>query len=94
MPDTLRMFVPAAIRGVMERLAPRVEAATIARLIQEIELNPLIAGRIKAGETYDIGLANPSYVRILIFGGFVDGGSHRAFGRVPLAVARKDGAHG
>ncbi len=93
MPDTLRMFVPAAIRCVMERHAPRVEAATIARLIQEVELNPLIAERIKAGETYDIGLTNPSYVKVLIFGGFVDGGSHRAFGRVPLAVARKDGAH-
>jgi molybdate transport system substrate-binding protein len=94
MPNTLRVFVPAAIRAVVERLAPRVEAATVVRLIQDVELNPLIPERIRAGEPYDIGLTNPPYVKALIFGGFADGGSHRAFGRVPLAVARKGGANG
>lgn len=93
MPDTLRMFVPAAIRAIMEGLAPRVEAAIAARLIQEVDLNPLIPDRIRAGEPYDIGLTNPPYVKTLIAGGFADGGSHRAFGRVPLAVARKGEAH-
>jgi hypothetical protein len=88
------MFVPAAIRAVMDRLRPRVEAVTGVRLIQEVELNPLIPKRIRAGESYDIGLTNPSYVKALIVDGFADGGSHRAFGRVSLAVARKGGAHG
>jgi hypothetical protein len=88
------MFVPAAIRAIMDRLRPRVEAVTGVRLIQEVELNPLIPKRIRAGESYDIGLTNPSYVKALIVDGFADGGSHRAFGRVSLAVARKGGAHG
>lgn len=93
MPTALRMFVPAAIRSVMDRLTPRVEAETGVHLIQEIELNPLIAERIRAGEPYDIGLTNPSYAKALIDDGFADRDSHRAFGRVSLAVARKGGAH-
>ncbi len=94
MPNTLRLFVPAAIRAVMDRLAPRIEAATEVRLIQEVELNPLIPERIRAGEPYDIGLTNPPYARTLIKDGFADAGSHRAFGRVPLAVARRGEAKG
>ena len=94
MPTTLRMFVPAAIRAVMDRLTLRVEAKTGVRLIQEVELNPLIPDRIRAGEPYEIGLTNPSYAKALIDDGFADGGSHRAFGRVSLAVARKGGAPG
>ena len=94
MPNKLRLFVPAAIRDVMNRLAPRLEAATQVRLIQEVELNPLIPGRIRAGEPYDVGLTNPPYAKTLIHDGFADAGSHRAFGRVPLAVARRGGAHG
>jgi hypothetical protein len=73
----------------MERLAPRLEAATGVRLQQVVELNPRIPERIRAGEPYDIGLTNPPYAKALIDAGFADGGSHRAFGRVPLAVARK-----
>ena len=88
------MFVPAAIRAVMGRLTSRVEAEAGVRLIQEVELNPLIAERIRAGEPYDIGLTNPSYAKTLIEDGFADGGSYRAFGRVSLAVARKGEMHG
>lgn len=94
MPTTLRMFVPEAIRAVMKRLKPRFEAETDVLLIQEFELNPLIPERIRAGEPYDIGLTNPPYATALIDDGFADGGSHRAFGRVSLAVARKGGANG
>ncbi len=94
MPTTLRMFIPTAIRAVMEHLTPRVEAATGVRLIQEVELNPLIPERLRAGERYDIGLTNPPYAKALIDDGFADGGSHRAFGRVSLAVARKGRTHG
>ncbi|MBW6496493.1 MAG: substrate-binding domain-containing protein [Burkholderiaceae bacterium] len=94
MPNTLRLFVPAAIRAVMVRLAPRIEAATEVRLIQEVELNPLIPARIRAGEPYDIGLTNPPYAKTLIEDGFADSGSNRAFGRVPLAVARRGEAQG
>ena len=58
------------------------------------ELNPLIPERIRSGEPYDIGLTNPPYAKTLINNGFADGGSHRAFGRVSLAIARRGEAHG
>lgn len=93
-PNTLRLFVPAAIRAVMDRLAPHIETATEARLIRKVELNPLIPERIRAGEPYDIGLTNPPYAKALVEDGFADAGSHRAFGRVPLAVARSGGSQG
>lgn len=92
MPTTLRMFVPAAIRAVMDRIMPRVEAETGLRIMQEVDLNPLIPKRIRAGEPYDIGLTNPSYAWPLIDDGFADRASHRPFGRVSLAVAGKGGA--
>jgi hypothetical protein len=88
------MFVPAAIRAVMDRLASRVEAQLGVRLMQEVDLNPLIPERISAGELYDIGLTNPPYAKTLIGNGFADGDSHRAFGRVSLAIARKGEVHG
>ncbi len=94
MSTTLRMFVPAAIRAIVGRLTPRLEAETGVVLIQEVELNPLIPKRIRAGELYDIGLTNPPYAKALINDGFADSGSHRAFGRVSLAVARKGVAQG
>jgi hypothetical protein len=94
MQTTLRMFVPAAIRAVMDRLAPRVEAEAGVRLVQEVELNPVIPERIRAGEPYDIALTNPHYATALVEEGLANGGSHRAFGRVSLAVALKGGAQG
>ena len=78
----------------MESLTPRMEAETGVRLIQEIEPNPLIPERIRAGEPYDIGLTNPHYAKALIDDGLADGESHRAFGRVSLSVARKGEVHG
>ena len=67
----------------------RQRLQTGVRLVQEVELNPRIPERIRAGEPYDIGLTNPSYATALIDDGLADGGSHRAFGRVSLAVAHK-----
>lgn len=94
MPTSLRLFVPAAIRAVMSRLGPRIEAMADVRLVQDVDLNPKIPERIRAGEPFDIGLTNPPYAETLIACGYADGGSHRAFGRVPLAVARSDRATG
>lgn len=62
--------------------------------LQDVELNPLIAERIRAGEPCDIALTNPSYATALMHDGFADRGSYRAFGRVSLAVARKGLANG
>lgn len=78
MPTTLRIFVPAAILAIMDRLKQRLEVETGLRLIQAVELNPLILERIRAGEPYDIGLTNPSYANALIHEGLADGGSRTA----------------
>lgn len=87
----MRIFVPVAIQRVLSSLAPRLEAAAGVSITQENDLNPKIPERIMAGETDDIGLTNPPYARALIEGGHANAGSHRAFGRVPLAVAARDG---
>ncbi|OWU84772.1 hypothetical protein ATO6_10635 [Oceanicola sp. 22II-s10i] len=94
MPTTLRIFVPTAIRAFMDRIAPRLEAETGVRLVQLVDLNPVIPERIRAGEPYDIGLTNPDYAQALIDDGFAVRDSHRAFGRVSLAIARKGGSDG
>jgi molybdate transport system substrate-binding protein len=78
----------------MKRLTPRMEAETGLRFMQEIELNPLIPKRIRDGEPYDVGLTNPHYAKALIKDGLAEGDSHRAFGRVSLAVARKGETEG
>lgn len=92
MSTELRLFVPVAVRAIMSSLVPRLEAAAGAPITQLIDLNPAILERILAGEAYDIGLTNPRYARALIAAGGADGASHRAFGRVPLAVGRKEGS--
>jgi len=92
MPSELRMFIPVAIRALMERLLPRMEAAAGTSLAQITDLNPAIPERISAGEAFDIGLTNPPYVKMLVAAGYADGASHHAFGRVPLAVGRKAGS--
>lgn len=92
MSTELRLFVPVAVQGIMSNLMPRLEAAARAPITQMIDLNPAIPERISAGEAYDIGLTNPRYARELIAAGRADGASHRAFGRVPLAVGREEGS--
>lgn len=82
----LHIFVPTAIRGIMARLGPRLDAAAGRPVTQIVDLNPRIPQRIAAGEAFDIGLTNPEYVPALIASRHVDRTSHRPFGRVPLAV--------
>jgi hypothetical protein len=94
MSGELQMLVPVAIRAIMNNLAPRIEAAARVSVAQAIDLNPAIPGRIMAGEAYDIGLTNPHYAMALIAAGRADGASHRAFGRVPLAIGRRAGPAG
>jgi molybdate transport system substrate-binding protein len=91
MSSELRIFVPVAIRAIMNSLIPRMELAARVSVTQLIDLNPAIPERISVGEAYDIGLTNPQYAKALIAAGHADGASHRAFGRVPLAVGRKVG---
>lgn len=89
MPIEVSVFVPAAIRAVLSSLEARMEAAAGVTIVQTVDLNPAIPKRIAAGEAFDVGLTNPSYVKALIESGHADGTSHRAFGRVLLAIGRK-----
>jgi hypothetical protein len=91
MPSDLRVFVPLAIRVTIDGLVPRMEAVAGAALTCSFDLNPAIPDRISAGEGYDVGLTNPRYARALISDGLAAAASHRAFGRVPLAVGRAAG---
>ena len=94
MSSELRIFVPVAIRALMDRLAPRIEAAAGVPLTQFIDLNPEIHQRIAGAEAFDVGLTNPHYAKALVASGHADGASHRPFGRVPLAIGRMAGAEG
>lgn len=94
MSSDLRMFVPVAIRAFIGDLVPRIEVAAGVSVEEVIDLNPVIPKRIAAGEAYDIGMTNPHYAKVLIASGHADGASHRALGRVPLAVGRQVGAEG
>lgn len=89
MSNDLQMFVPAAIKVLMMRMAPRIRTVAGLPVEQIVDLNPAISERIASGETFDIALTNPLYVRALIEKGFADAATHRPFGRVPLAVARR-----
>ncbi len=91
MVDEIRIFVPVAIKSLIDTLAPRLERLGAVKLIREFDLNPTIPKRISAGEAYDIGLTNPHYVVPLIAEGRVLSESHQAFGRVPLAVGSSAG---
>jgi len=53
-----------------------------------IDLDPLIPDRIAAAEGYGIALTNPPHAQPLR-GRHADEASHRAFGRLPLAIGRK-----
>jgi hypothetical protein len=94
MASGLRIFVPEAVRALVDGLQPRLEAAAGRPLTRLVDLNPAVAKRIAAGEAFDIGLTNPHYVRELIAAGRVDGASHRPLGRVSLAIGRRAGADG
>ncbi|WP_170678373.1 substrate-binding domain-containing protein [Ruegeria sp. HKCCC2117] len=91
MSNEIRFFVPTAIRAFVNGVVQRIEVAAGVSIKQMIDLNPTISERVSAGEEYDLGMTNPGYAKALIAAGYAEVGSHRAFGRVPLAVAQRPG---
>ena len=91
MDEALKILSPVAVRALMNRLAPRLDEVAGRPTEPVIDLNPAIADRIRAGERFDLGLTNPHFVPALIELGRIDGASHQPFGRVPLAIGRKEG---
>lgn len=57
----------------------------------DFDLDGRISDSILAGEQFDVVVIDSSYARGLIDRGVVDAASHALFGRIPLAVARRDG---
>lgn len=89
MTDEIQMFVPVAIRAIIDVLASRMNSVSAAPVRQIIDLNPMIYSRISCGETFDIGITNPTFVASLAERGFIDRASQRPFGSVALALARR-----
>jgi len=88
--EAATIMYPVAVRALMTALSARLKAASGVPLDLVIDLNPAIAQRIAAGEHFDVGLTNPHFVPDLIAGGFIREGSDRPFGRIPLAIARRE----
>ncbi len=87
--DEIRLFGPVAIRPLLERLAAGFTAETGWPVASRFELNPKIAELILEGAPFDLALSNPAHIEAVIGAGRAAASTHRAFGRVPLALARR-----
>lgn len=82
----LRLLGPVALRSQLSVLARQFSATTDIPVDMQWALNPEIPDLIRSGTGFDVGVTNPWYVKGLIDEGFVEDGSHAAFGRVMLAI--------
>ena len=83
--DRIEFVVPVALKEVMERLVPDFERATGHRFETAVMLNPEVPGYVAAGAEWDVAITNPRHVDEILEAGFGARGSHRPFGRSPLA---------
>src|SRR4051812_41612745 len=88
--DSIRLFAAVAARNGLRELITRFEQTSGFKVDITFDLNPAVAKRIKAGESFDVGLTNPWFVDALIQSGKVIAGSHRAFGRAPLTIGARE----
>ena len=84
---TVLMLAPVALHAVVTALVADFSDASGVSVETEVGLNPEIPRRIAEGAAFDVAITNPGYVVDLVDAGLADGPSHRAFGRVPLALA-------
>jgi len=87
-PAPIGFIVPIALAQVMERLAPEFTRETGHRFAIVHRLNPEVPDHIASGAVWDIALTNPWHVEEIIAARQAGTGSHRPFGRSPLALAR------
>ena len=83
--DRIEFVVPVALKEAMERLVPAFERATGHRFGIATMLNPEVPGHVAAGAAWDVAITNPRHVAEILEAGFGAPGSHRPFGRSPLA---------
>lgn len=93
-PTPVRLLGALAIKSQLYALIERFEASRGARVASTFDLNPRVAQRILQGEAFDVGMTNPVYVGQLVHLGKVAGDTHVPFGRIPLAIAIRDGYAG
>ena len=82
--------MPVALKEVMEALLPDFERRTGREVSVVVMLNPDVPTYIDAGATWDVALTNPWHVEQIIAAGHGAPGSHRPFGRSPLAFGTRD----
>ena len=83
--DRIDFIVPVALKEAMERLVPEFERGTGHRFGIAVMLNPEVPGHVAAGAEWDVAITNPRHVDEILEAGLGAPGSHRPFGRSPLA---------
>ena len=83
-------IVPVALKEVMETLLPDFERRTGHAVSVVVMLNPDVPAYIGAGAAWDVALTNPWHVEEIVAAGHGAPGSHRPFGRSPLAFGTRD----
>ena len=82
--------MPVALKEAMETLLPDFERETAERVDVVVMLNPEVPGYVVGGATWDLAMTNPCYVEEILAAGHGAPGSHRPFGRSPLAFGTRD----
>lgn len=92
--ESVKLFCALAVKPQILPLIQQFEREQNVDVELLFDVNPNVAKRILLGETFDVGITNPWYVDELIAAGKVAAPSHRAFGRVPLALGKRAGRPG
>jgi molybdate transport system substrate-binding protein len=79
-------------RAAVRELCAQFERETGHAVDLQLDVNPEVVRRGKAGEAFDVAVGNPSTIEQLIASGKVDAGSRAEIGSAGLAVAVRSGA--
>src|SRR5476649_2742009 len=79
-------------RAAVRELCAQFERETGHAVDLQLDVNPEVVRRGKAGEAFDVAVGNPSTIEQLIAAGKVIAGSRAEIGSAGLAVAVRSGA--
>jgi molybdate transport system substrate-binding protein len=88
----LRVASTNGVRGVLLELEPALEAAVGLPIEFDLSTARTLAGRLAAGEPFDVALLTPSLIDELERGGWVAATTRRDFARVGVGVGVAEGA--
>lgn len=86
--SALRLLAPVAIRPLIEELVARFEEVNHLQVSMDFALDPEVRDRVMEGDTPDLILTHPDYIRSLIETDLASEELHRPFGRLALALGR------